>query len=246
MDHRTLSHFVWHDCLTPDIDTALHYLNKLVSWSVLDQTWPNIGRYPIIQSNAGLIAGILELPKFLQDSGVPSYWTGYVETDIEVAEASIPKLGGQMFTMPTKSSMGISFVFTDVGGAVLAAFELSESFSIPPSSNHSEFVWQRLFSADNEASLEFYNSLFGWKQSSELPRALLDQSGVSIGDMVGAPTWLDMDTWVYFLGVENLTATISTIEQNGGSVIENTEVQNQKAIVSKDSQGAVIGFVQWE
>jgi len=69
---RTLGHFVWQDCLTANIDEALSYFEKLVSWRVLDQTWPNIGRYPIVQSEAGAVAGVLEMPKFLQNSGVPS------------------------------------------------------------------------------------------------------------------------------------------------------------------------------
>ncbi len=245
-DRRTLSHFVWHDCLTPDIDKALNYFEKLVNWDVQDQTWPNIGRYPIIQRNDRPIAGILELPKFLKDSGVPSYWTGYVETSIKAAEESIPKLRGQMFTMPTKSSMGTSFVFTDTGGAVLAAYELSDSFNIPSSSSLDEFVWRRLYSVDNERSYQFYNALFGWKQSGEFANELIDESGALIADMAGPPSWLESDTWVYFLGIEDLAATVSTIEKYGGSVIEDTKVHNRRAIVSKDSQGAVIGFVQWE
>ena len=74
----SLSRFIWHDCLTPDIDQAIHFFSSLTSWTVLEQTWPNIGRYPIVQTSNGAIAGILELPKFLQTSGVPPYWTGYV------------------------------------------------------------------------------------------------------------------------------------------------------------------------
>ena len=243
---RTPSHFVWQDCLTPNIDKALSYFEHLVNWRVFDQTWPNVGRYPIVQSEAGAIAGVLEMPKFLQDSGVPSYWTGYVDTSIEAAEQSMPKLGGQMFTMPTTSPMGTSFVFTDPGGAVLAAYELSDSFTVPSSSKLDEFVWRRLYSEDNDKSLRFYDALFGWKLSNDGTNTILDQSKSAFSDVAGAPSWIDQDTWVYFLGVESLAKTTSAIESLGGAVLEDTKIQNRDAVVSKDSQGAVIGFVQWE
>ncbi|MGI9326150.1 MAG: hypothetical protein ACR2PZ_13080, partial [Pseudomonadales bacterium] len=106
-------HFIWRDCLTPDIDRALAFFSGLTKWEVLDQLSPNVGRYPIIKSQGRPIAGILEMPKFLQATGVPPYWTGYVHTDLEVAAETVPALGGQIFTMPTKSRMGTSFVFTD-------------------------------------------------------------------------------------------------------------------------------------
>ncbi len=75
---------------------------------------------------------------------------------------------------------------------------------------------------------------------------MLDQSEVVVADVAGAPSWIDQDTWVYFLGVENLAKTTSVIESLGGAVIEETKIQNRGAVVSKDSQGAVIGFVEWE
>lgn len=243
---RSLNHFVWHDCLTPNIDSALSDFAQLVSWTVLDQTWPNIGRYPIVQSKAGAIAGVLEMPKFLQDSGVPAYWTGYVATNIKAAEPLVPKLGGMMFTMPTTSPMGTSFVFTDPGGAVLAAYELADAFRIPSCSNVGEFVWRRLYSQDNEKSVQFYKALFGWNLSKDGTNRILDQSQVAVADMAGVPTWVDQDSWVYFLGVENLARTISAIESLGGIVLEDTTVQSRHAVVAKDSQDAVIGFVQWE
>lgn len=242
---QTPSHFVWQDCLTPDIDKALSYFEKLVSWKVLDQTWPNVGRYPIVKGEIGPIAGFLELPKFLQESGVPSYWTGYVETNINSAQALVPTLGGQMFTMPTQTAMGTSFVFTDPGGAVLAAYELSDSFKVPSSSGLSEFVWRRLYSADWYKSIQFYHALFGWKQSEHGTNTILDRSDTAIADMAGAPNWISVDTWVYFLGVENLASTVAAIEKFGGTILVETKVDDRCAVISNDSHGAVIGFVQW-
>ncbi|MEM7100887.1 MAG: hypothetical protein AAF541_21695 [Pseudomonadota bacterium] len=243
---RTLCHFVWQDYLTPNIDKALSYFDQLVNWKVFDKTWPNIGRYPTILSEAGAIAGILEQPKFLQDTGVPPYWTGYVETNIASAEEQIPKLGGQLFTMPVDSPMGKTFVFTDPGGAVLAAYELSHAFVIPSSSKPNEFVWQRLYSGDNGKSRHFYDALFGWEFSSDGANTFLDRAGAVVADMTGQPSWIDQDTWVYFLGVESLAETVSAMESHGGSILDTTKIQDRDAVVSRDSQGGVIGFVQWE
>ena len=243
---RTLSHFVWQDYLTPDIDKALSFFDQLVTWKVLDKTWPNIGRYPTILSEAGAIAGILEQPKFLQDTGVPPYWTGYVETSIASAMEQIPKLGGQLFTMPVDSPMGTTVVFTDSGGAVLAAYELADAFNIPSSSKLNEFVWQRLYSGDNDRSRHFYDALFGWRMSSDGTNTFLDPAGSVVADMAGQASWIGQDTWVYFLGVESLARTTSAVESQGGIVLDKTKIQIRDAVVATDSQGAVIGFVQWE
>ncbi|MEM1435020.1 MAG: VOC family protein [Pseudomonadota bacterium] len=243
---RTLRHFVWYDCLTPDIDGCLNYLKRLVDCDALDQSWPNIGRYPILQSRTGPIAGVLQLPKLLQDGGVPSYWTGYVETSIEAASRAVPQLGGQMVTAPMQSPMGTSFVFTDTGGAVLAAYESSAAFITPSSSNPGEFVWRRLYSADHERSIRFYDAVFGWKQSDEIEGQWVDESGALVADLAGAPSWLPSDTWVHFLGVQDLAATITSIEQYGGTVLEGAALDHRPAVVSRDPQGAVVGFVQWE
>jgi len=238
-------HFVWHDCLTPNIDQALDFFSKLNGWTVLDQITPNVGRYPIIQNHGSPIAGILEMPAFLQSTGVPPYWTGYVYTDIKRAEAAIPSLGGQMFTMPTKSAMGTSFVFTDSGGAVLAAYEISESFKIPSSNRSNDIVWQRLYSKDHAKSAPFYEALFGWQrlETDQGVQTFSDDSGQLVGDMVGEAQWTEFDTWVYFIGVSSVDDAALTIEREAGSILETTQIQNRAAMIIKDSQGGVIGLV---
>ena len=242
---RTPSHFVWHDCLTPDVDLTLKYFTDLVQWGVFDQTWPNVGRYPIALVENNPVAGVLELPKFLQESGVPSYWTGYVETDVRVAESLIPEKGGHLFTMPTTSAMGVSFVFTDPGGAVLAAYELSDSFAIPSMQNRSEFVWRRLYVQNDEQSQLFYSALFGWKfQSANDVIRVLDSSEGAIADLLPMPNWIESDVWVYFIGVDDLSSTINRAKIREAAVLEETSIDSKAAVVTKDPFGAIVGFVQ--
>lgn len=241
-----ISNFVWHDCLTPDIDRAINFFSTLTSWDVLEQSSPNVGRYPIIQSKSGAIAGILEMPEFLQTSGVPPYWTGYVHADLTVAADSIPKLGGQIFTAPVKSAMGTSFVFTDPGGAVLAAYEPSDAFSLPSTTGESEILRQRLYSADSKKSIDFYKSLFDWQEKDGEQESVIlkNRSGITIGDLAPKASWIESDTWVFFIGVPDVLTTVAAIEGNEGLILERTTIENHQAIIAKDSQGGVIGFVE--
>lgn len=240
-----LGHFIWHDCLTLNLDVAIDFFSTLTSWNVMDQTSSIVGRYPIIQGQNGAIAGMLEMPQFLQDSGVPPYWTGYVHTDLTLAASEIPKLGGQIFTAPTESAMGTSFVFTDSGGAVLAAYEPADSFRLPSSTHQDEIVWQRLYSRDTEKSKVFYRALFDWQinNSEEETKVLRDSAGKTVGDLAGSPSWIESDTWVFFIAVSDVAKAASTITQNGGNIIEDTRIQDRPAVVAKDVQGSVIGFV---
>ena len=167
-------------------------------------------------------------------------------TDLKSAEDAIPKLGGQVLTPWTKSAMGTSFVFVDSGGAVLAAYEPSGSFTVPSSSRESAIVWQRLYSANPEQSIGFYRKLFGWDAvNGEHGTGLFqDRSQGVAGDMGAKPSWIDSDSWVFFIGVSNVSQTATNLKDGGGSIVERATIQGQEAIVAKDSQGGVIGFVE--
>lgn len=245
--NSSTTHFVWHDCLTGDIDRTIDYFANLTEWQPLEQTSPNIGRYPIFINQKKAIGGILEMPVFMQKNGVPPYWTGYVTTDLTLAEVAIPRLGGRLFTMPAKSAAGTSFIFTDPGGAVLAAYEPSENFKLAPSSRSSDIICSCLFSHNPDRSVEFYSALFGWKpgeRNGDNNHALLDNNGRDIGAISGGVSWLESDTWVYFIGVADITQTKSLINQLGGSMIEQLQISGKTAIVTKDVLGGVIGFVE--
>ena len=237
-------HFIWRDCLTTDIDQTIEFFKQIAQWKLLEQVSPTVGRYPIVKNQDRAIAGILKMPSFLQASGVPPYWTGYVNSNVETVAALVPTLGGQIFTPPSPSPMGTSFVFTDSGGAVLSAFQPADAFIIPSAVGTGDFVWQRLYAADAEKSELFYRELFNWNSSRKEP-ILRTESGEAVGDIGGKPSWIQVDTWVYFLRVKDLAHTISLLEKHPGEIIETTEIQGQPAVVVKDSQGAVVGFTEF-
>ena len=242
----TISQFVWHDCLTTDIDKAIEYFSHLTDWVVFDQTSPNVGRYPIVRNRGKAIAGILEMPAFLRSSGIPPYWTGYVHTNLEQAAENIAKLGGQIFTMPNKSAMGTSFVFTDSGGAVLACYAPSNAFEFPAHSKPGDLVWQQLYSANHEKSSEFYRALLGWEMDRDDENSVIfrDSASADIAGMGHKPDWIDSDTWVYFIGVGDISDTVERALEQGGSVLDRLQIKANSAVVLKDALGCVIGFYE--
>lgn len=205
-----------------------------------------MGRYPIVKSAAGPVAGVLEMPKFLQASGARPYWTGYVHTNLEFAQQNVKALGGQIFTPPSPSAMGTSFVFADSTGAVLSAFAPTEAFPVPSSTKQGEFCWQRLYSRDANQSEKFYSELLGWQIHQEFPdtNVLQNQSGEPVGDIQPRPSWLQTDSWVHFLGVNDLSKVSLTLEHGAGSLIEATRIGERSALVAKEPQGAIIGFIE--
>ena len=129
---------------------------------------------------------------------------------------------------------------------MLSAFEPSTAFRVPSTTKAGEFCWQRLYSRDTEASAKFYGELFDWQtlDNPANPGGLQTLSGEPIGDIRPRPSWLETDTWVYFIGVQDLPAVSPELERRCGLVIDTTEIARRPAIITREPQGALIGFIE--
>jgi hypothetical protein len=92
---------------------------------------------------------------------------------------------------------------------------------------HGDFIWYELMTRDAAAAERFYGPILGWKIGESMPGDV-DYRMIVAGDenAGGALTLTDEmcehgahPTWLAYIGVDDVDATVAQIEQKGGSVL---------------------------
>jgi len=195
--------FVWHQLMTRDVPGAKKFYARLVGWKALP--WPLDPAYTVCHSDAGPVAGIMEIPADLPGE-VPSHWLQYIGTrDVDgLADAAV-RAGGSIVKPPSDmQGAGRYAVLKDPQGAVFAIIDPEnakpESNEVPPLGT---FSWHELATSDNEAAFAFYSGLFGWDAITRMDMGpagiylIFGSNGVQRGGMYikppenpGPPSWL--------------------------------------------------------
>ena len=100
-------------------------------------------------------------------------------------------------------------------------------------------------SADPDATRKFFADLFGWKVASEgaFPGYTFIDTGVEGGTYVAiSPRQAAEDEVLFFVGVEDVAATLSRAEELGGTIVQPAQhVPGTSFGVFADAQGHKIG-----
>jgi uncharacterized protein len=100
-------------------------------------------------------------------------------------------------------------------------------------------------SADPDATRAFFADLFGWKVASEgaFPGYTFIDTGVEGGTYVAiSPRQSSEDEVLFFVGVEDVAATLAKAEKLGGSIIQAVQhVPGTSFGVFADAQGHRVG-----
>jgi predicted enzyme related to lactoylglutathione lyase len=232
--------FVWHQLMTRDVAGAKKFYSKLVGWKTLP--WPLDPSYTVCHSDAGPVAGIMEITADLP-AEVPSHWLEYIGTrDVDgIAEAAV-RAGGSIVKAPSDmAGAGRYAVLKDPQGAVFAIIDPEnarpESEGVPPLGT---FSWHELATSDNEAAFAFYSGLFGWEAISRMDMGpigiylIFGENGVQRGGMYikppenpGPPSWLpyahvpNADQSFQVALASGARGTVPPMEVPGGSRIAN-------------------------
>jgi len=145
-------------------------------------------------------------------------------------------------------------VTTVVAGAACAG--RSTATSVPAEASAvdtiGQFVWQDLVTDDLEASRAFYSELLGWE--FERVTRLGDPYLLARSDFgyIGGITFVEREDpdepiaqWLSYLSVADVDQTAADLTASGGRVlVEPIDLENGRAAVGVDPQGALVGFVQ--
>ena len=246
--------FVWADLFSSDVDASQRFYERVFGWE-----WHQIkqppGPYGVFYLDGLPVAGLAhrEAP-----DGGDTYgrWIHYISvTDVSAAESAILERDGQ--TLLSSRSFANRGDFAILADLHQAPFGIMRSSSGDPGdyrATFGEWIWRELFTRDLDRAIRFYTDLFGYESEKDLRHPeimeyLLRSNGylrAGIGalspDSDAAPTWLG------YIRVEDIDASVQRVLAHGGSVVlaPRAEIVDGGLAIVADPTGATMGLLQWE
>lgn len=243
-----VSHFIWYELMTGDLDAAIDFYGKVVGWTVRPGETPGMD-YRIIHAGEDRIGGMMATP----DAGMPSAWLGYIGVaDVDAQVLAFEAAGGKVcWPANTLDGVGRMAMVADPQGAMVyvmtpAAPAESKPFA-PGVAGHAG--WHEYHAADNNAALAFYSDRFGWEKADAMDMGPMGTyltftaDGVSTGGLM--TNVLPQQAWLFYFNTGQIDEAAARITASGGELqLPPIEVPGgQWALVARDPQGAMFGLL---
>ncbi len=221
---------LWYDLMTNDVDGAIRFYTETIGWKA--QPWEGAdpsNPYTVFYVGETGVAGVMALPDDAKQSGVPPHWMSYTHVaDVDATTTAVQSNGGTVYRsgwdIPEVGRIG---VYGDPQGAVFSAFTPS-TYEAPPSGDEpGTFSWTELNTTDHEAAWTFYSRLFGWQETEKMDMGdsgvyfmFQDPTGATKGGISNMAKFMNFPpSWIHYVTVRDIEATVGRINQNGGSVM---------------------------
>lgn len=220
----TAGRIVWHDLMTTDPKASLAFFTELVGWRTKEADMGPLGNYTMFSAGDQDIGGVMPLEK---SHGVPSHFIAYISVDdIDATLAKAEKLGGKVAVPATDiPGVGKFAVLMDPLGGITSPMKVAE---MPPEMTSAPplgaFCWEELMSTDPEASEKFYSEVYGWtvdakEMSPGFMYRLLNRGDDQTGGIMKTPSDApQMTSWVTYIHVGDVDATLARAEKLGGKI----------------------------
>jgi predicted enzyme related to lactoylglutathione lyase len=235
--------FVWHECLSTDVEAAKAFYTRLFGWE-LEIYKPGEMDYAMINVGGQSHGGFWQAP-----DGVPSHWLGHVRVEnVDAAVARATGLGGTVLVGPSDiPEIGRFCVVADPEGAAVSLYQ-PDTLGPQP---QGVFAWDELLTTDVEGAKRFYHEVLGW-DSGELAGltgtyTLLLKGEVQVAGAMPKPETMQAPpAWLVYVATPDVDATAKRAVELGGTVaMESTDIPDAGRIaVLVDPAGAAFGLFQ--
>ena len=243
--------FVWYELMSKAPEGSAAFYTALNDWGTV--AWDGGMPYTMFTHKEAPFAGIMQLPQEAQDAGAPSHWLGYVNVDdVDACIARAVELGASVLVPGTDiETVGRFGVFKDPQGAVLAVYKSADPKAEPSSDRPSvgQFSWHELMADDFRQAFEFYGALFSWQIIQEMDMgeagtyAIYGLGERALGGMFNRPQELPQASWLYYLEVADVPATIERATELGATLLQGPiEVPGGTIAQMLDPQGAAFAL----
>jgi len=192
------------------------------------------------------------LPDQARARGAPAHWLGHigVENVEEAVRAFAQRAAIQLGPSRQTSEGGRVAILRDPGEAIVAVANgaPSQTWWQP------HVVWQDLYAANAENTIDAYCALFGWQL---LDRHDLGWRGVrreftwragepSVGSVADIAALTGVHSqWLFYFSVSALTPALAAVTAGGGVVVTLVTLPNEsRAAVCTDPQGAAFALCE--
>jgi predicted enzyme related to lactoylglutathione lyase len=262
--------FIWYELMTTDADSAARFHGNVIGWKIgarqdeksADSGGAASGKdYRMIgRSDGGFAGGALNLTAEMLEHGAHPTWLGYLYVDdVDSAVREIVADDGKLLMPAMTLPVGKIAMVTDPLGVPFYVMKpvpppgkpdaRSDVFDVFASQR---VRWNELASRDLGRAQQFYGKHFGFRFEQTMPMGEMgDYCFITHGDipMIGAimqrPAQARATGWLFYFGVDSVSAARKAIESGGGKVHHGPhEVPGgQWILISTDPQGAWFGVV---
>jgi predicted enzyme related to lactoylglutathione lyase len=241
----------WIDIGT-DLDAAKPFYTQLFGWTTMDAgPAEETGGYGFFMKGDQMVAGYGP-----QQSPGPPFWSTYICTaDADATAGKVTAAGGNVI-MPPMDVMeaGRMAVFQDSAGGFFSVWQPGQHPGSGVVNEPGAFSWNELNSRDVDASIAFYESVFGWTHETHTMEGPIGSytewqlDGETIGGMLPMPPMVPAEVpqfWLVYFAVADLEASLAKVQELGGTVMmPGMTVDAGTFAVVMDPQGATLSLIQ--
>jgi predicted enzyme related to lactoylglutathione lyase len=243
--------FVWYDLMTTDIQAVKKFYGELFGWTFEDVGTVDVP-YTIIQNNGITIGGIFALDKSRSKSD-QSQWISFLsvenmESAVEYVKKNKGKIYTEPFDLPDRGKVAVAI---DPQGSVIALVNSSSGDTKDDEPVYNEWLWTELWTDDVDASLNFYNGMFGYENKTYMTQAetkyyVLRNEDEGRAGVVKIMLEGVKPNWMPYIAVKDPSETISKVEKLGGKVlIDQKGIAGNRAAIIADPSGGVFTVHVW-
>ncbi|NDV18071.1 hypothetical protein GO013_01395 [Pseudodesulfovibrio sp. JC047] len=242
--------FVWFDLFTTDMTAAQNFYDRVFDWN-FERTNAGNAQVKTIFSSGRIIGTMIGR------DGEPgdSQWLSYMSvTDTDHAYEAALRSGGTGHVPPKDlPNRGRIAVVLDPQKAPVAL--LNSPVGDPPDRKPRANLWfgAELWTTDVDGAVRFYTPLGGYQSEQVDVHDAVSYTVLYTNDqpragVVSIP-WNDVDPqWVPYVAVEDIQATVTLIEDNGGRILiaPQMDVKSGRVALFADPTGAIVGIQELE
>ena len=238
----------WYELVSKNPAAVQAFYEHVLGWSWADAGLSGMS-YLLASAGQAMIAGL-----YLAEAETPEAWQIYIAVDdadavvaqavglgatVVQAPADIPGTGRFAVLLdPQGARLGLLQPLPMTGGPQAPAYD-------PTKPGHG--VWQDLVTADAEAALKFYGTLFGWTVSRSMPMGpdttyyILAHQGQDISGTFASKT---TPYWKPYFGVSSTKSAAAQVNAYGGQVLHGPDPVpgGQFTLQITDPTGAIMGL----
>ena len=239
----------WVDLFTSDPDRSQDFYNQLFGWTS-ESAGEEYGGYINFTKDGVPIAGAM---KNDGQSGMPDAWSLYLATtDAKATTDAAASHGGQVIVPAMEvMALGSMAVFADAGGAAIGAWQPGQHRGFGLLAEAGAPTWFELHTRDYDASVRFYQDVFGWDTSvvSDAPEFRYSTLGTDDDALAGIMDDTELPEgvpahWAIYFGVDDTDKALERVVDLGGTVLMPAEdTPYGRLAVAADPTGATFRLV---
>jgi uncharacterized protein len=217
--------FIWHELITTDTKSAVGFYSKVAGLKT--QLMSPDSTYTMLVAGSVPMGGLLDTATM---GGSPRWLSFILSTNTDETARQAESLGGKVLKAPADlPSGGRAAILQDPQGTVFGVWSSgSDESPVSPDVPLGGISWHELATTDRAAAFTFYQTLFGWHETSSMdmgPQGVYQMfapAGVkdSVGGIYGkAPESPGGPNWLPYLKVADARPVTAVAKKHGAQIL---------------------------